>query len=151
MAEPYYCTVSELRDHLSVSQAVLDDTHATSLIEDAEDVVDDMLGARTVDSDTGRKVVEADVDAWRFAKLKRATLRVAAMLYQQPKLLTTRRWETEEGPDFKVSGPLGSMFGSDVEMALNQSGLRRLFTTVGDDRGDKPPWYPLVYNDPDED
>lgn len=150
MAEPYYCTANELRDHLSVSEVTLGDARAISLIEDAEDVIDDMLGVRTVDSETGRKVVPDQVDAWRFLKLKRATLKVAGQLYSKPGMLTDRRWETQEGPDFKVSGPVGSLFGTDVEMALNQSGLRRLFTSVGDDRGDKPSWYGLVYNDPDE-
>lgn len=110
-----------------------------------------MLGARPVDSESGRKVVEADVDSWRFIKLKRATLKVAARMYRDPKLLDSRRWQTQEGPDFKVSGPLGPLFGHDVELALDQSGLARLTTTVGKRTRDRPPWYADVYNDPDED
>lgn len=151
MAEPYYCTAVELRDHLSVSDVTLPDARALQLIEDAEDVIDDLLGARTVDEASGRKVVQADVDAWRFTKLKRATLKVAGQLYAKPDLLTARRWRSESGPDFAVSGPLGSVLGEDVELALNQSGLRRMMTSVGPGWGEKPPWYGFSYNDPDED
>lgn len=150
MAEPYYCTIAELRDHLNVTEDTLGDAAALVVIEDAEDVIDSMLGARNVDDVTGRKVVEADVDAWRFTKLTRATLKVAAILYAQPGVLTRQQWQKQSGPDFTMEGPSGDLFGSDVGAVLDQSGLRRLTTRVGAGVDSRPPWWPLVYNDPDE-
>lgn len=153
MAEPYYLTADELRDYLSVTNLILTDDAALLIIEDAEDTIDEALGVRPVDLTTGRRVVQADVEAWQWSKLKRATLKVAARYYSQPVDPTGGRWQRMKGPDFEVEGPMGSELGSDVEAVLNQSGLRQLTTTVQGRRwgwAGKPPWYGFSYNDPDE-
>lgn len=149
MAEPYYVTAIELRDHLSVSDLILTDEAALVIIEDAEDSIDEALGARPVDLTTGRRVVEADVEAWQWAKLQRATLKIAARYYSQPVDPTGGRWTRMKGPDFEVEGPLGSTLGTDVEAILNQSGLRRLTSRFGPGVR-RPSWYAFAYNDPNE-
>jgi hypothetical protein len=146
-----YVTAGQLRTQLGVTDVVLSDDAASVLIEDACDIVDQALGARSVDSDTGRKVVESDVEAWQWLKLQRATLKVAARLYSQPVDPTGGRWNRMKGPDFEVEGRVGSLLGTDVEAVLDQSGLRRLTTTLAPVRSGLPPWYGFAYNDPFED
>lgn len=142
VAAPTYVTAAELR--LEVGDEI-DTDRAQRLILDAEDLIDELLGVRPVNETTGRKVVAADVDGWRFTKLKRATLKLAVRLYREPGL-TGRLWRSVSGPDFSFSGPLsGTEFGSDVEAVLNQSGLRRTTTIVGPGR-DRPPWRSFAYN-----
>lgn len=96
-------------------------------IENAEDVIDDLLGRPTSDpATTGRKVVQTDVEAWQWAKLKRATIKLAAALWANPNLVGGRRWRSESGPDFSFSGPQGSQVGGQVLALLTASGLRHL-------------------------
>lgn len=147
MAEPYYLTAAELKADPGIPDAMAD-ADALALIENAEDQVDELLGARAVDETTGRKVVQGDVETWRWTKLKRATLKLAVRLYADPKLADGERWASVSGPDFSVSDAVGQRFGRDVEAALNQSGLRRLTTVLGS-KADRPPWYSFSYNDPD--
>lgn len=145
MAEPYYATIVGLRALLGVDNVALPDPRALELLEDAEDVIDDLLGARPVDDTTGRKVVVGEVEGWQAAKLARATLKVAARLYREPGLVSQQRWDREKGPDFEVQGRLGNMFGDDVGRVLDASGLRVLSTRF-DGRSRRPPWWSFVYN-----
>jgi hypothetical protein len=127
VAEPVYTTIAALRTELDVDSTVLPDDRALSLIEDAEDAIDSLLGGATSDPDpSGRKVDAADVDDWQFAKLGRATLKLAAAGYRQPDLLAGRQWQSVSGPDFSFSGPIGTQVSGQVLTLLNDSGLRRL-------------------------
>jgi hypothetical protein len=120
-----YVSATELRTHLNVNSTVLPDPQANELAEDASDWVDAELGARTIDPVTGRKVIEDEVEAWQWAKLKRATLKVSAKLYSDPNLLTPQRFDTVKGPDFETTGPRGGsgLFGSEVSALLTDSYL----------------------------
>lgn len=124
MPEPYYCTVAEFE---AETGATATGTKGIATIENAEDVIDDLLGRPTSDpATTGRKVVQTDVEAWQWAKLKRATVKLAAALWANPNLVGGRRWKSESGPDFSFSGPQGSQVGTQVLALLNASGLRNL-------------------------
>ncbi len=128
MAEPYYTDATALNAELGTS---LTAPQALPFILDAEAEIDRLLGAVPVDTSTGRKVVQANVDAWQWVKLQRATVKLAAAIYRSPGLLTDARWQSVSGPDFSFSGPLSgavSGVGRDVLNELNQSGLRRLST-----------------------
>ena len=147
-----YATPTELRTALGVNGTVLPDDRATVLLEDACDWVDQELGLREIDESTGRKVIEGEVEAWQFAKLKRATVKAAAKLYARPSMLSDQRFDRVKGPDFETQGPRTSnadLFGSDVAGLLDQSGLRVLTTVFGTGRN-RPPWYGFSFNDPDE-
>lgn len=132
MAEPYYCTADQLRTELGVSSTVLPDAAATVLIQSAEDLIDRLLGAGMYwpDETTGRKIRQADVEAWQWAKLTRATVLLAARLYTQPDLLADTGADRVKGPDFEISGQRGGatgrLFGTTVLAVLDDSGLRQL-------------------------
>lgn len=126
MPEPYYTTADDLRAELGVAEEVLADPAAVKIIEDAEDLIDALLGSHPLDLDTGRKIVEADVEPARFAKLSRATYKLAALIYQNPGLATDARWRREKGPEFEVEDPIGGAIATAVILPLNQSGLRIL-------------------------
>lgn len=146
-----YLTATELRTYLGVDNTVLPDTQADELIEDASDWIDAELGARTIDPTTGRKVIEAEVEAWQWTKLVRATLKVAGRIYYEPTILQSQQWSTIKGPDFETSGRTANaeLFGRDVSALLDQSGLRVLTAVFGSGR-DRPPWYSFAYNVEDE-
>lgn len=152
-----YTDADMVRSLLGVSEASLSDERAAVLIADAEDLIDEALGARPVDPDTGRKVVEADVETWQWAKLGRATAKLAAQIYSDPTVATGQRWRRQKGPDFEVEDPIGpgtsALGGLPVQTLLNQSGLARLTTTLSPPGGGtlRPPWYSFAFNDPDED
>lgn len=126
MAEPYYCTEDQLRDELGVNASTLTNDAAVALIETAEDITDALLGSWPTDEESGRKVVEADVEEWQWKKLGRFVVKLAALMYRQPKLLEGRRWETESGPDFSVSGPIGGVLPPYLLGVLDATNLRRL-------------------------
>lgn len=130
MAEPYYTTAAALRTELGVTESVLPNDEAVRLIESAEDLIDADLGVRKVDPTTGRRVVESEVEAWQWAKLGRATAKLAAAIYRTPDLLAGPGWKSISGPDFSYSGPTGSRFGPTIGALLDQTGLRRLTTTM---------------------
>lgn len=140
---PFYATASQLRDELDIDEAQLSNAQADRVLNDAEDLIDHLLGARSVDDTTGRKVVSADVESWQFTKLARATVKLAARLTRDP-TLNERFYATISGPDFSRSGPLGSPWGEDVEALLNASGLRQLTTIVGG--RSRPSWYGFAVN-----
>lgn len=127
-----YATIADVRAMPEVPDvAPPSDATLEELITQAEDQIDVWLGLWDIDPATGRKIVQADVEPWRFAKLKRATARLAARLYATPTILAAREWGTIEGPDFKKSNPIGSAAAPssrmpDVVGALNASGLRVL-------------------------
>lgn len=133
-----YTTITDLRGHLGVSSAVLSDAAATELIEQSEDVIDALLGVRPVSITTGRRVVQSEVLAWQWTKIKRATLLLAARIYSQPDLLD-RQWHSISGPDFSFSGPIGSVLGQTVLAPLIASGLAVNTTRVGG-RDDNRAW-----------
>lgn len=145
MPEPYYCTAQDLRDKLGLDTTALSDAAAAAFIETAEDLIDEDLGARPIDETTGRKVVISDIETWQATKLKRATVNLAALLHAKPDLTDPGKYTEITGPDFSFKGPVGSRFGDTVDAPLNQSGLRRLTTTVGGGRA-RPPWYSFSYN-----
>lgn len=128
MAEPYYTTEAALETELGTT---LDTPVAVALIQDAEDLIDELLGGRPVDETTGRKVVEADVDSWQWDKLERATLKLAAAIYSDATINSGAVYDSESGPDFSRSGrltasTLAGVVGRRVMALLNQSGLRVL-------------------------
>ena len=124
MAEPYYITQAELEAELG--GITLDAAEAVGIIQDAEDLIDSLLGFYTPDSDTGRKIVEDDVEAWHWVKLGRATLKLAAKIYADPTILDGQQWNSVSGPDFSFSGRLSSQIPNQVIVLLNDTGLRRM-------------------------
>lgn len=150
MAEPFYCTATELRTYLDVTSGTLSDEAAIVLIEDAEDWVDNLLGGWYPDETTGRKILEADVLAWQWSKLNRATIKAAGALYNTPALFTQSRYRKESGPDFSVEDPQGGGPLAPAVTLLNASGLRRLTgrATAGS-RAYGPPWLGFSRNLPD--
>lgn len=129
MPEPYYSTTVLLNAELGVTPA-LSDAQALVHIQDAEDLVDGVLDAWLPDETTGRKIVEADVDAWQWAKLTRATTKVAANLYRNPGVLTTAQYRRVKGPDFEfedvLGGTLAAILTPNIITILNDSGLRNI-------------------------
>jgi hypothetical protein len=130
-----YATVAEVRGEPEVPDAAPpSDVDVESLITQAEDQIDNWLGGwpiQTTGPSAGRKIAQVDVEAWQWAKLKRATVRLAARLHASPTILTGREWGTIEGPDFKKSQPIGGASAPaqrlpDVVSPLNASGLRAL-------------------------
>jgi len=126
MAEPYYTTAAALRTALGVSSGTLSDGAATTIITQAEDWIDNLLGGWYPDETTGRKIDQDDVLAWQWEKLTRAATKAAAALYATPTLLTVRQYRREKGPDFEVEDPLGGGALTPAIVLLNASGLRRL-------------------------
>lgn len=127
-----YASPDDLRDALGVDDTALPDSAAEDILEDASDWVDSRLGARPVDPVTGRKVTEVEVQPWQWAKVVRATVKVAGKLYREPDTFTRPVYDSVSGPDFSMSGrstPLAAaMFGSDVVQLIDQS---RLAVTSG--------------------
>jgi hypothetical protein len=134
MAEPYYATAVELRSALGgLSEEVLPDADATKLIVEAEDLVDERLANRPIDTDTGRKVKLADYDgddAWRLRKLAEATLEVASVIFADPDVARRQRVRSTSG-DVSTSSPYGPAYGERAQALLNASGLAIPFATVG--------------------
>lgn len=125
MAEPVYTTPDAVRAELGIDDTVLTDPAATRLIGTAETLIDEQLGSWWVDEDSGRKIVQTDVDAWRWSKLSDATTYLAARLYEHPEVLE-QQYASLSGPDFARSGPIGSaVFTAEITALLNASGLRR--------------------------
>jgi hypothetical protein len=123
-SEPYYTDADAVRTELGVDDVVLDDAAALQLIVKSETFVDEMLGVIPVDVDTGRKIVEDDVEGWQWAKLGEATVQMAVFLFRNPAWSLEQRYDSV-GNEVSGSGPLGSPLPL-VSAILNQSGLRRL-------------------------
>jgi hypothetical protein len=121
-----YTTPSAVRKELGITASVLSDTAAAKLIADAEDVIDSMLGAWYPDETTGRKIVRGVVLEWQWAKLDRATAKLAAAVYGSPNLISGREYNRIKGPDFEREGPRGAAIGAQIITLLDDSGLRRL-------------------------
>ena len=126
MAEPYYTTAAALRTALGVSSGTLSDGAATTIITQAEDWIDNLLGGWYPDETTGRKILQADVLAWQWEKLGRATITAASALYNVPTLLTAAQYRKQAGPDFSVEDPQGGGPLAPAITLLNASGLRKL-------------------------
>lgn len=124
---PIYATADQLR--ALPGMGALTDDEANDLLERAEDIADAMLGAWSVDDTTGRKIVEADVEAWQWSKLSRFVCRTAARLQSDP-AATAQQWQSVRGPDFAFSGPAAAgweqRLGAELVGLLNGTGLRRL-------------------------
>ena len=97
-----YTTEDAVRSLLNVSSLVLSDEAAGVLIDDASDLIDEALGARPVDPDTGRKVVEADVETWQWVKLGKATAKLAAQIYRDPSVATGQRWRRQKAQTLRL-------------------------------------------------
>src|SRR5262249_32343010 len=113
-----------------VDSVALPDGAAIPLIQDAEELIDRLLGGWTSwDLTTGREVRQGDVEGWPWLKLGQATAKLAARMFQDPELLSVL-YESERGPDFAQAGPSGGVlahvFGVQVMALLDNSGLRRL-------------------------
>lgn len=126
MAEPIYITAAQLRTEIGVDVDVLSDVGAVALIQDAEDIIDHLLGGWPTDPTTGRKIVQTSVIAWQWDKLQRSVTKLAAILYANPDLISGERWTSQSGPDFAMSGPIGGVISRSVLLPLDQSNLRRL-------------------------
>ena len=120
-----YATAAELRSELDVDDTTLPDVQADAILLEAEDFTDSLLGGWPIDETSGRKIVEAQVDAWQWEKLQRAVLLLAVELYRTPTLLQRPRFRREKGPDFEFEDPLGGGILSRYMAVLNDSGLRR--------------------------
>lgn len=128
-----YATPGDLRAKLGVDAEVLGDVEAAEILSAAEDLIDDRLGNRPVDEDTGRKVVPAEEDAWRVEKLAKATLEVAAVLYRDPGVESRQRVRSVSG-DVSTSGPYGPAYGERAESLLSASGLAVRFARASNRR-----------------
>lgn len=120
---PLYATADALRKKLDTTAEILPDDEANEILESACDLIDERLGNRPVDPDSGRKVVVADEDGWRIQKLAKATLEIAKALYEDPGVESRQRVRSVSG-DVATSGSYGPAYGERVESLLNQSGLR---------------------------
>ncbi len=120
-----YATITQLRTELGVTSTELDDAAATRLIDDAEDLVDAELGRRPIDPLTGRAVNVATIAAWQLVKLRRATVKLAALLFYKPDLASEQRWKMVSGPDFTFSGTDGPLWGSLIVALIDATRLRR--------------------------
>lgn len=146
MPEPYYAVADDLRAEAGVDSTTLPDASANRIIQDAEDIIDEELGVHFVDIDTGRKIVQANVEPWRWIKLSRATTKLATRLYVEPDLVRETHHQHVAGPDFSFSRATTANYGDDIEALLNQSGLRRKMTHSGG-RPARPSWYTFSFND----
>lgn len=126
MPEPYYATADELRAKLKITEeAILPDDEATELLTIAEDLIDEQLGVRPINEDTGRKVDVEDesLKTWQLAKLRDATLEVAAVVFRDPGVESRQRARFVSG-DVSVQGVYGPAYGERAEALLNASKLR---------------------------
>jgi len=114
-----------MQAEVGVSSTTLPDEAAKALVRAAEGEVDYLIGARPIDTTTGRKVNIGDVEVWQWGKLKRATLILAADLYASPDAFQPSKWDRVEGPDFRFIGAKWAINRQAVN-ELDQSGLRRL-------------------------
>lgn len=126
-----YALVADVRAEPEVPDAAPPaDAEIEALITQAEDQVDEWLGAWPLQTDgpsAGRKIAQADVDGWQWDKLKRAVVRLAARLYAKPSLLQGPEYGSTSGPDFSTSKWRGIATRiPDVTAPLNASGLRNM-------------------------
>ena len=121
-----YTTPALLRAELDVDPDQLSDADATRIIQGVEDHIDDLLGGWPPDDTTGRKILQADVEAWQWTKLRRAAVLLAAHAHTHPAARGERQYRRVKGPDFELEDPLSGPVPASVLAPLNQSGLRRL-------------------------
>lgn len=131
MAEPYYATVAALRAEPDVADTdPPSDATLVARLQDAEDLIDRILGRGGIDTTTGRVLTPANLAAWQAAKLERATVKVAAVLVDDPQAFAPPRADSIEGPVFKLSGlkagatPAGETALRAAVALLDQAGLR---------------------------
>lgn len=122
----YYTTAALVRTELGYTSQQLSDSAAEKVIEDAEDAVDALMGGWVPDADTGRKIIQGDVEAWQWSKLRKATTILAARLVTDPDLTGGQQWRRVKGPDFEFEGPLTGRFPTRVIDLLSDSSLRKL-------------------------
>ena len=126
-----YATLDDLRADPDVADDLAADV-GEARIADAEDLIDRILGYYGTDPNTGRKLIPADLEAWRADKLKRATLKVAVTLVGDPGALLPPVAQTIQGPVFTLTNVTGNMkpAGTSAVRAavalLDQANLRRL-------------------------
>lgn len=127
-----YTDLEAVREFLGVDEEVLPDAEGEELIESAEDLIDELLGARGVDFDTGRKVDPDVILGWQEDKLERATNLAAKFLFQNPDWTMEQRYSSVGG-DQSGNQPMGTPFPG-VVMVLNASKLRVLTTGASPSR-----------------
>jgi len=138
----YYTDADALRDRLGVDDTALPDAAAEDLIAHAEILIDSVMGPAVVDATTGRKIVESEVDAWRWQCVTDAACILAASIHtDKDRYDTGSPYDSVTGPDFAVSGRsstggLSELLGARVMGLLNHSGLRVM--TVWADACDTP-------------
>lgn len=124
-----YTTAALVRAEPEVPDAAVDG-EIEPLITQAEEQLDEWLGAWRIQptgASAGRKIAQAEVDAWQWDKLQRATTRLAARLFAKPSLLQGPEYASTSGPDFSTSKWRGIAARiPDVVAPLNGSGLRNL-------------------------
>lgn len=121
-----YAIVLEVRGEPEVPDvAPPSDADLEARIRQAEDWIDSKLSHLPIDATTGRRVVEAGVDATTWAQIKRAAIRLAARLHDNPRILQPPAFAEISGPDFsrKAPAPVATRI-PDVIGPLNASGLR---------------------------
>lgn len=131
-----YATVAQVRAEPEVPDAAPPaDAEIEALITQAEDHLDAWLGSWAIQVDgpsAGRKIVQADIEAWQWTKLQRAATRLAARLFAKPSLLQGPEYGQTSGPDFSTSKWRGIAARiPDVVAPLNSSGLRNLSGRAG--------------------
>lgn len=142
-----YATAADLRTELDVDAATLSDEAALVIIGNACDRVDSLLGAHFFDETTGRKIVQDQVMSWQWIKLGRATVKLAATVYNRPEVLEGRHWQSVSGPDFSFAGAQASTLGEQFLSLLNDTGLRRMSGKASRrGRTGLPPWDEFVTN-----
>lgn len=122
-----YATAAEVRAEPEVPDAAAD-VDVEARIAQAEEWIDGKIAylpIQDVGPSLGRRIVEADVGAIAWTKIKRATIRLAARLWENPKVLQPPAYGSVSGPDFSRSGPASVASRiPDVIEPLNASGLR---------------------------
>src|SRR5262249_51220348 len=96
---PLYATPEDLPAKLKGNEEVLPDDEAAEILDTACDLIDDRLGARPIDEETGRKVdvTEYEDEPWRLVKLAKATIEVAVNLYNDPGVESRQRMKSVSG------------------------------------------------------
>lgn len=124
-----YTTVTLMRGEPEVPDtAPPSDSDLETFITRAEDQIDEWLGPyalHTTGASAGRKIAQADIASWRWAKLQRAATRLAVRLYVAGDVLEEPEWDEISGPRFRKKGYRGAARAKlpDVIAPLRASGL----------------------------
>jgi len=122
-----YATVTDLQ--AAPGMSTVPDSECERLLDTAETLIDRWLGPMPVSETTGRKIDVSGIGVWRAGRLRGVTVALAGRVYRQPDMLTGERWQSQSGPDFKMSGPVrtgaAALLGDDLVADLLSLGLHR--------------------------